>query len=79
MYLNNVWNCFRFCAERFASLTRTLELADISDFSSLVLITNFATLVGTYARGIIMLLPSLLIYWYWFNIGNVLICILIPF
>ncbi|VDK36502.1 unnamed protein product [Gongylonema pulchrum] len=41
----------RFCAERFASLARTLELADISDFSSLVLITNFATLVSTYARG----------------------------
>ncbi|MFH4975571.1 hypothetical protein AB6A40_002280 [Gnathostoma spinigerum] len=41
----------RFCAERFASLARTLELADISDFNSLVLVTNFATLVSTYAKG----------------------------
>ncbi|EJW86627.1 excision repair cross-complementing rodent repair deficiency [Wuchereria bancrofti] len=49
----------RFCAERFASLTRTLELADISDFSSLVLITNFATLVSTYARGFTVVIEPL--------------------
>jgi DNA excision repair protein ERCC-2 len=41
----------RFCAERFASLARTLELADISDLSSVVKLTTFATLVSTYARG----------------------------
>lgn len=41
----------RFCAERFASLVRTLELADVSDLSAVVKLTNFATLVSTYARG----------------------------
>lgn len=49
----------RFCAERFASLTRTLELTDISDFSSLVFITNFATLVSTYARGFTIVIEPL--------------------
>ncbi|VDM45177.1 unnamed protein product [Toxocara canis] len=49
----------RFCAERFASLARTLELADISDFCSLVLITNFATLVSTYARGFSLIIEPL--------------------
>jgi DNA excision repair protein ERCC-2 len=41
----------RFCAERFASLARTLELADVSELSSVVKLTNFATLVSTYSRG----------------------------
>ncbi|KAI1724657.1 helical and beta-bridge domain-containing protein [Ditylenchus destructor] len=41
----------RFCAERFASLSRTLELADISDFSALAKLTNFTTLVSTYSLG----------------------------
>lgn len=41
----------RFCAERLASLMRTLELADMSDFGPLILLANFATLVSTYAKG----------------------------
>lgn len=41
----------RFCAERFASLVTTLELADVSNLSAVVKLTNFATLVSTYARG----------------------------
>lgn len=41
----------RFCAERLASLLRTLEIADNSDFSPLTLITHLATLVSTYTRG----------------------------
>ncbi|CAD5223694.1 unnamed protein product [Bursaphelenchus okinawaensis] len=41
----------RFCAERFATLVRTLELADVSELSALVKMTSFATLVSTYARG----------------------------
>jgi DNA excision repair protein ERCC-2 len=41
----------RFCAERFASLARTLELADVSELSAIVKLTNFATLVSTYSRG----------------------------
>uniref|UniRef100_A0A915CLA5 General transcription and DNA repair factor IIH helicase subunit XPD n=1 Tax=Parascaris univalens TaxID=6257 RepID=A0A915CLA5_PARUN len=49
----------RFCAERFASLARTLELADISDFYSLVLVTNFATLVSTYGAGFSLIIEPL--------------------
>ncbi|TKR64288.1 hypothetical protein L596_024850 [Steinernema carpocapsae] len=41
----------RFCAERLANLTRTLELADLSDMSALVRLANFATLVSTYSKG----------------------------
>ncbi|KAH0631628.1 hypothetical protein JD844_006058 [Phrynosoma platyrhinos] len=40
-----------FCAERLRSLLRTLEIADISDFSPITLISNFATLVSTYSKG----------------------------
>lgn len=46
-----IFYIFRFCSERLASLLRTLELADMSDFRALTLISNFATLVGTYAKG----------------------------
>lgn len=49
----------RFCAERFSSLLKTLELTDMADYSSLVLITNFATLVSTYARGFTLLIEPL--------------------
>ncbi|KAK7882003.1 hypothetical protein WMY93_028177 [Mugilogobius chulae] len=41
----------RFCSERLQSLLRTLEIADIADFSALTLISNFATLVSTYSQG----------------------------
>ncbi|OXA59642.1 general transcription and DNA repair factor IIH helicase subunit XPD [Folsomia candida] len=41
----------RFCAERLASLIKTLEISDLSDFSPLVLISHFATLVSTYTKG----------------------------
>ncbi|KAK6632172.1 General transcription and DNA repair factor IIH helicase subunit XPD [Polyplax serrata] len=41
----------RFCAERLSSLLRTLEIADHTDFTSLVLITHLATLVSTYTKG----------------------------
>lgn len=41
----------RFCAERLASLLRTLEIADLTDFSPLILITHLATLVSTYVKG----------------------------
>lgn len=43
---------YRFCAERLQSLLRTLEIADIADFSAVTLIANFATLVSTYSQGI---------------------------
>ncbi|XP_022909302.1 general transcription and DNA repair factor IIH helicase subunit XPD [Onthophagus taurus] len=41
----------KFCAERLASLLRTLEISDLTDFSPLVLITHLATLVSTYTKG----------------------------
>ncbi|XP_044730901.1 general transcription and DNA repair factor IIH helicase subunit XPD [Chrysoperla carnea] len=41
----------RFCAQRLASLLRTLEIADMTDFSALILITHLATLVSTYTKG----------------------------
>ncbi|CAK8693117.1 unnamed protein product [Clavelina lepadiformis] len=46
----------RFCSERLRSLLRTLELTNISDFSSLGLIANFATLVSTYNKGFVVLI-----------------------
>ncbi|XP_063223266.1 general transcription and DNA repair factor IIH helicase subunit XPD [Bacillus rossius redtenbacheri] len=41
----------RFCAERLASLLRTLQISDLTDFSPLTLITHLATLVSTYTKG----------------------------
>lgn len=41
----------RFCAQRLASLLRTLEIADMTDFSPLITITHLATLVSTYTKG----------------------------
>jgi DNA excision repair protein ERCC-2 len=41
----------RFCAERLASLLRTLEITDLTDYGGLTIITNFATLVSTYTQG----------------------------
>lgn len=41
----------RFCAERLASLLRTLEITDMTEFGGLVVITHFATLISTYTKG----------------------------
>lgn len=41
----------KFCAERLASLLRTMEITDLTDFSALILVTHLATLVSTYATG----------------------------
>nr|XP_056702172.1 general transcription and DNA repair factor IIH helicase subunit XPD isoform X3 [Euleptes europaea] len=46
----------QFCSERLQSLLRTLEIADISDFSPITLIANFATLVSTYSKGCTILI-----------------------
>ena len=49
----------RFCAERLASLIRTLEVSHTADFSALTLISHFATLVSTYTRGFTLIVePS---------------------
>ncbi|XP_057323789.1 general transcription and DNA repair factor IIH helicase subunit XPD [Microplitis mediator] len=41
----------KFCAERLASLLRTMEITDLTDFSSLILVTHLATLVSSYTTG----------------------------
>lgn len=40
----------RFCSERLKSLLLTLEIADVAEFTPLQLITDFATLLGTYGQ-----------------------------
>jgi len=42
----------RFCAERLRSLLRTLELSNVQDYSSVVVIANFATMISTYTKGL---------------------------
>ena len=52
MLRNNMrFYCHRFCHERLTSLLRTMEIADLTDFSPLILITHLATLVATYTKG----------------------------
>ncbi|XP_078048970.1 general transcription and DNA repair factor IIH helicase subunit XPD [Augochlora pura] len=41
----------RFCAERLATLLRTMEISDLTDFSPIILVTHLATLVATYTKG----------------------------
>ncbi|EFN86899.1 TFIIH basal transcription factor complex helicase subunit [Harpegnathos saltator] len=41
----------RFCAQRLASLLRTMEITDMTDFSPIILVTHLATLVSTYTHG----------------------------
>lgn len=41
----------RFCYERLRSLLNSLELVDMQNFSPLILLANFATLVSTYTQG----------------------------
>ncbi|XP_065662190.1 general transcription and DNA repair factor IIH helicase subunit XPD isoform X2 [Hydra vulgaris] len=46
----------RFCSERLRSLLNTLELPDITDYSGLSLVANFATLVSTYSKGFVLII-----------------------
>merc|ERR1719270_1178277 len=49
----------RFCAERLASLLRSLELSSHADFCCLTVISHFATLVSTYTKGFTIIIePS---------------------
>ena len=41
----------KFVADRLRSLLRTLEVTDVQDFSPLMLIADFATLVATFQKG----------------------------
>ena len=45
----------RFCAERLASLVRTLEVTQLDEFSYLQRISFFATLVATYTKGFMVI------------------------
>lgn len=45
----------KFCSERLASLLRTLEISEVTEFSSLVVITHLATLVSTYTKGFVII------------------------
>lgn len=46
----------RFCAERLASLVRTLELMNIEDYQQLREVAAFATLTATYEKGFLLIL-----------------------
>ncbi|KAJ1643956.1 TFIIH/NER complex ATP-dependent 5'-3' DNA helicase subunit [Dispira simplex] len=46
----------RFCAERLASLIRTLELNDLEELTALQRVTTFATLVASYDKGFVLIL-----------------------
>jgi DNA excision repair protein ERCC-2 len=41
----------RFCFERLRSLLKSLELVDMQNYSPLILLANFATMVSTYNDG----------------------------
>lgn len=46
----------RFVGERLRSLIRTLEVSDITDFTALMNISNFYTLVSTYTNGFALII-----------------------
>ena len=46
----------RFCFERLRSLLKSLELADITNYSPLILLANFATMVSTYTEGFTLII-----------------------
>ncbi|KYQ93313.1 transcription factor IIH component [Tieghemostelium lacteum] len=46
----------RFCSQRLSSLIRTLRLSDLNQFSAVSLIADFATLVGTYTTGFLIII-----------------------
>jgi len=41
----------KFCYDRLSSLLKTLEITDNDEFGPIQLVADFATLVGTYAKG----------------------------
>ena len=41
----------KFVSDRLRSLLRTFEVTDVQDFSPLMLIADFATLVSTFQKG----------------------------
>ncbi|GLC50206.1 hypothetical protein PLESTB_000354100 [Pleodorina starrii] len=41
----------KFCYDRLSSLLKTLEITNTDEFTPIQLVADFATLVGTYAKG----------------------------
>lgn len=48
---STIGKTLRFCYDRLSSLLKTLEITDMDDFTPIHLVADFATLVGTYAKG----------------------------
>jgi len=46
----------KFCSGRLASLLHTLEVTDISEYHAIGIICDFATLVGTYSKGFVVII-----------------------
>ncbi|KAL3313442.1 General transcription and DNA repair factor IIH helicase subunit XPD, partial [Cichlidogyrus casuarinus] len=46
----------KYCSERLKSLLQTLEVSDLSDYSALNLLCDFATLISTYTKGFCLLI-----------------------
>ena len=42
---------YSFCAERLNFMLQTLQLLELGDYSAVVKVANFATLVSTYLEG----------------------------
>ncbi|SPR01196.1 DNA 5'-3' helicase [Plasmodiophora brassicae] len=49
-------NSLRFIYDRLVSLLRTLQISDLDEFVPLQLVSDFATLVGTYSKGFAVLM-----------------------
>jgi DNA excision repair protein ERCC-2 len=48
----------RFCYERLKSLVKSLELTDLHNYSALILLMNFATMVSTYLKGFTIIIEA---------------------
>lgn len=46
----------RFCYDRFTSLMKTLEIVDTDEYTPIQLVADFGTLVGTYAKGFVIII-----------------------
>ncbi|EFC41518.1 DNA repair helicase UVH6 [Naegleria gruberi] len=46
----------RFCSERLLSLMNTLEIKNIYEFNGIKIIMDFATLIGTYQEGFVIII-----------------------
>jgi hypothetical protein len=63
-----------FCYDRLSSLMKTLEVTDVDDFTPIHLVADFATLVGTYAKGFAVRHPLVCPWRYHSSDGAALLC-----